>query len=155
MKLMYLAERKAIERHDMPMLMDKYVSMKLGPVLSQTYDLAKGEKQDQNWDSWIRSVGNYKLGCTFAREPKFDALNKAYIRILEEIWHEFGHFDEFKLADKTHEEKICPEWEDPGDSSIPIPLKRILHLMNKEKSDELADEIESYRNLSETLNKPS
>lgn len=155
MKLMYLAERESISRYDMPMLLDKYVSMKHGPVLSQTYDLAKGEQQNENWDSWIRSVGGYQLGCVFEGTPNFDALSKADINVLQAVWDEYGHLDRFELAKKTHEESICPEWEDPGDSAFPIPLKRILHLMNKEKSDELADEIEAYRNLSETLNRPT
>ena len=152
MKLMYLAEREAIHQYNMPMLMDNYVSMKLGPVLSKTYDLAKGEVADEAWQEWIRSVGDYKLASCKA-SPNFDALSRADLRVLEKVWDTFGHLDRFDLADRTHHEDVCPEWEDPGDTSEPIPVKRILGLMNKEKSDEIADEIEYYRNLSETLSR--
>ena len=155
MKLMYLAERKTIEQYDMPMFMDKYVSMKHGPVLSRTYDMAKGETQDATWREWIKSIGDFNLACAQKGEPDFNALSRANIKILETVWVQFGHLDQFELAELTHSQEVCPEWEDPGETSKTIPLKRILGFMNKDKSEEIADEIESYRNLSELLNRPS
>ncbi len=156
MKLMYLAERKYIECYKMPMLMDKYVSMKHGPVLSETYDLAKGEVESTEWDEWIEDIANYSCRAKKGSDSEdYDALSRADLDVLQAVWDEFGRFNRWELRDKTHDRAICPEWEYPGETSKEIPMTRLLHRMNIENSDEVADEIESYRILSGSLHSPA
>lgn len=47
------------------------------------------------------------------------------MEILDFIWDKFGQYSNYKLRDMTH--KICPEWEDPGDTSQLIPYSRVLN----------------------------
>jgi uncharacterized phage-associated protein len=73
LKLLYIADRESLKETERPIAGDRADSMKLGPVLSQTYDLIKPECTNAEW--------------------------------------------------KTHD---FPEWHNPGDTSVPIPLRMIL-----------------------------
>ena len=54
LKMLYIADRIAFERLEMPITGDCYFSMKYGPVLSQVYDLIKGETKDINSVIWAK-----------------------------------------------------------------------------------------------------
>jgi len=63
MKLLYLADRESMARHDEPISFDRFVSMDQGPVLSRTYDLINGSYPQRiaaDWDEWISDRENHE-----------------------------------------------------------------------------------------------
>ena len=55
-KMLYLAERESFKQYAEPLTGDTLVSMKHGPVLSNTLDLMNGFAKPDDaapWDQWI------------------------------------------------------------------------------------------------------
>ena len=130
MKLIYLAERRSYELHGEPFIGDTLVSMEHGPVLSRTLNRMNGSvaSSADGWDSWIADREGHDVALSDPsriRSPEQDllALSDAELEILGETWNSFGHLSKFELQDLTH--KICPEWEDPDGSSIPISFDKL------------------------------
>ncbi|XZO01656.1 MAG: Panacea domain-containing protein [Microcoleus sp.] len=46
LKMLYIADRFALQRMEQPIIGDRYVSMDYGPVLSGVYDLIQGKADD-------------------------------------------------------------------------------------------------------------
>lgn len=129
MKLMYLAERKSLELYGEPMVGDKLCSMEHGPVLSHTLNHMNGlrESSPGGWDFWVSDRANHEVALRKSvKDPgkELSLLSDADLEILNDLWRQFGHFTQFQLRDYTHEH--CEEWEDPDNSSIPIPYSRLL-----------------------------
>lgn len=147
-KLIYLADRRFMEKYDCPILNDRFVAMPHGPVNSQTLNYINGCAADPiNWDPFISDRSEYSVGLA-NRKLSFDSLNDlsdAEVEVLREIWSEFGDKDGFSLADYTH--KHCPEWEDPDGSSNPIPYERVFKFLGKSDSDFLADKVYQQREI--------
>jgi len=129
MKLMYLSERESLKTYGEPMIGDRLCSMEHGPVLSHTLNHMNGLRQSSSdgWDSWISDRSNHELALvksiTNVKE-ELSLLSDADIEILEGLWLKFGALTAFELRDYTHDN--CDEWEDPENSSIPIPYSRLL-----------------------------
>ena len=129
MKLMYLAERLSLQQYGEPMIGDKLCSMEHGPVLSHTLNYMNGlrESSPEGWDSWISDRANHELALKRKIKNVKDELtmlSDADIEILQLLWDQFGHLSPFELRDYTHDS--CAEWEDPENTSIPIPYSRLL-----------------------------
>lgn len=120
MKLLYLADRESMDQIDEPMTADVPVSMKNGPVLSQTYNLMKGETPSSSWQRWVADIkdNEVELRAEVKGRDDFDELSDFDVGILDKVWAEHGHKTRWMLVDFTHEH--CGEWRDPGYSSIPI-----------------------------------
>ncbi|MDO9123287.1 MAG: DUF4065 domain-containing protein, partial [Deltaproteobacteria bacterium] len=72
-------------------------------------------------------------------EPNIDELSEREINLLEQIYQEYKDKDWKEMIDICH--KCCPEWEHPGDTSIPIRIEDILKELKKtEREIELIDE---------------
>jgi hypothetical protein len=137
LKMMYIADRRALEAIEQPITGDRYVSMKYGPVLSSIYDLVQGNsvvaKASQNenralsvWSQFISSQGNNFV--SLIRDPGSGHLCGEEERILRDVYREFGHIDPFEVAEWIHS---LPEWQDPGASAIPILVEDVLRLVGK------------------------
>ncbi|MBY9067772.1 SocA family protein [Hyphomonas sp. WL0036] len=151
-KLMYLSDRLSMERSGSPVVYDKFVSMKFGPVVSETYNLIKGETESEQWDDLIVDLEKHTVGLARKlTDDDSDQLSRFEERILEEVWATFGDMDRFKLAELTH--KICPEWEDPGDSSKEIPRERIFKFLKPETADEMARRLDTEYGLRAALSR--
>ncbi len=146
-KLLYLAERNYIEKYDMPMLFDNCVSMRHGPLLSETKDYVDGDLESEEWNEYLLDRAGHEIGLANDKITfdDLDELSRAAFEVLEEIWTRFGKFDRYKLRDLTHE--MCGEWEDPGTSMSPIPYERLLKFLGKKNAEDIAKEIKSHRNL--------
>ncbi|WP_303982137.1 Panacea domain-containing protein [Dongia mobilis] len=151
-KLLYLSDRESLQRYDMPILWDKFVAMPQGPVDSLTLNYVNGFVRDSDgWAEYVTDRKNHKIGLVRHDlvEDDLDELSDAEIGIFHDVWQKFGSMDQFELVDYTH--KHCPEWEDPHGSSNPIPYDRVLKFLGKPNANEVAEEIESLRSLSESL----
>lgn len=134
MKLLYLAERRSYEMFGDPIIGDKLVSMDHGPVLSQTLNRINGmsSSEENGWDAWIADREGHDVALRDAsriRSPEEDLLelSEAEFEVLAETWTNFGHLSKYQIRDLTHQ--ICPEWEDPDGSSVPITLERLFEVL--------------------------
>ncbi|MEL6439293.1 MAG: Panacea domain-containing protein [Cyanobacteria bacterium J06621_8] len=143
LKMLYIADRIALERLEMPITGDCYCSMKYGPVLSKVYDLIKGHHVDNALPLWSKFIAPRQSDyyISLRQNPGKDELCEEEEEILEDVYLRFGVLDPFTVAEWTHG---LPEWQQPEpiNSMIPISVADILH--NVGKSDA---EIEEIRQL--------
>ena len=125
LKLLYLADRRALVQWGRPITFDSYFSLDHGPVLSFTYNNISAEPgpgRDSYWHRHIGAPHDYKVAL--ASEAPSDELSAAELEVLELTYRKFGHMDQWELRDYTHQH--LPEWTDPDGSSHPIDLSDIL-----------------------------
>jgi uncharacterized phage-associated protein len=138
-KLLYKLDREALRRWGLPVTTDKYASMKYGPVTSQIYNLIKDSANSSShptfWSTHIRRNG-YSVLIT--QDPGDSELSPAEERLASEIFQADGHKDGFTLADECHQE--FPEWQDPGNSSIPLNISEILAALGKSEDESTQSE---------------
>jgi uncharacterized phage-associated protein len=155
LKLLYMADRIALERMEQPITGDCYVSMKFGPVLSGVYDLIKGKNVGQALPIWSQFISsspkNYSVNL--ADDPGNDELCEAEEEIITEVYKSCGNYNCFKLAELTH---YFPEWKDPNpvSKSAPLPVESILKSVGKSDSEikEIELEVAAERYLDGVLN---
>lgn len=150
MKLLYLAEREALNLFGMPMIGDRIVAMPHGPVLSMTLNLMDGdvESVEGGWESWISDKENHELSVIGEVTPgSLDELSAADIDVLESTWLRFGHMTKWQIRDYTH--KHCTEWADPHGSSVPISYEEVFEALGRTcgQAMEMAAHIESERTI--------
>jgi len=147
-KILYLADKKAIELTNLSITGDTYVSMNKGPVLSGLFNLLKGRDLNKEsqclWDSRF-TTDSYDLVSLSDRIPE-GKLSRFEKRILDEVDAEHHSKEVWQLVDYVHAN--CPEWEDPGITSAPIRMASILSAVGRDK-----DEIEYILKEEESYNK--
>jgi uncharacterized phage-associated protein len=124
-KLLYLADRKALLEHHRPITYDRFVSMDFGPVLSQTYNLIVAEQSPNAapsyWRQYISEPEKYVV--SLLQDAPNSELSAAQEEVLDSIFAEFGKLSRWQLVDLTHG---LPEWENPFGSSVPISVHEVL-----------------------------
>lgn len=123
-KLLYLADRRALLELGRPISFDRYASLPHGPVLSRTLDLISSEplpEEPSYWRDYISAPDNYEV--ELVRETPNDQLSPAEEAILDAVFAEFGGMTRWELVRFAH---TLPEWRDPQGSSTPIPMKSVL-----------------------------
>lgn len=148
-KLVYLADRRFLERYDLPILGDQLVSMQHGPVNSRTYDFIKRQECVPDvWAEYIspRDGNNIRL----AKEVKpadLNELNRAELKTLKETYDIYRNFDPFGLVDYVHES--CAEWEDVGNTSRPLSYERVFSALGKRNSRELEEHVKEHARIAD------
>lgn len=146
-KLVYLADRESVRRFGFPVQDEVRVSMKHGPVNSETYSMINGECEDDGWTEFLRDREDHNL--TLARpgmsEDDLDELSDADIEAMDAVWREFGHMTKWQIRDWTHAN--IPEWEDPGSSSDRIPLERMMRHLGVPNAGEQAALVKDFDRL--------
>lgn len=149
MKLLYLADREAMNRYGVSISGDHIVAMSHGPVLSMTLDYMDGgiESSPGGWEEWISDKENHEVSL---RKPiargALDELSDAEIEVLEAVWNQFGKMDRWQIRNYTH---TLPEWQDPRGSSRAITYKSVFRALGRsdKEAEELAARIESDRSI--------
>ena len=148
-KMLYIADKKALESWGKTITGDKMVAMPKGPVLSRIYNLFKGigtANDLQRWNSiFTETVGN---SIHLLQSPDLGPLSQEEKEILEAAQKEIDSVAPHEVAEWLH--GCCPEWEDPHGSSRPIDPASILRNAGRteeeirmiEKSSETFTEIE-------------
>jgi len=146
-KLVYLADRESISRFGFPIQDETRVSMKHGPVNSTTYSFINGEYDATTcgWADFLSDRSGHRVGLAKSdlTEDDLDELSEAEIQVLDAVWERFGNMNVWSLRDWTHEPDNIPEWEDPGNSSLEIPLERIMHSLAIKEANAQADTVKS------------
>lgn len=130
MKLLYLSDRECFRCHGFSMSGDRMVSMKHGPVLSQTLNLINGfqPSEPDGWDSMISAKENHQVAVRpGVKLEDLGKLSRADKEIMDSVWEKFESVDQWKLVEYTH--KNCSEWQDPGDSSAPIEFDTLFNAL--------------------------
>jgi len=125
LKLLYLANRAALQEAGRPIFSDRFVAMRRGPLPGGVYDLIKGVHRDVGeWARYFRT-DRYDLVLVDDADPGVGALTRFDVETLRRVAEEHADRDEWALVDETHR---LPEWirNDPGDSSRTIPLADLL-----------------------------
>jgi uncharacterized phage-associated protein len=124
-KLLYLADRKAILEDGCPISGDNYVSMDKGPVLSKVYEIIMGKREADYWQSHIEKRERHDVELIHEDVP-IEELSEHETDILDGIYGVYGHLNEWQLVRLCHD--MLPEWKDPEGSSVPIDVEYILIL---------------------------
>ena len=122
-KLLYLADRKALIENGYPITGDRLVSMPKGPVLSQILDLITWESRDEGseWRKHVSLPFNYLVMAIGSRDQ--GRLSDYDRSALDAVFDEFGRMDKWDVVDHAH---TLPEWVDPDGSSRDIDPRVIL-----------------------------
>lgn len=131
-KLLYLADRKALTETEMPITGDHMVCMPHGPVLSSILDLINWGDPDTN-SAWFKHISEPSNRLVSIKEDsEFEELSEYELEVLNYIYKKFGRMDKWRLRDLTH---TLPEWTDPKGSSIPIDPEVIFESVGKSADD--------------------
>ncbi len=132
-KLLYLADREALNRWGFNITTDRYVSMDHGPVVSNIYNLITiDERMKPFWSTYISPpLGEWEVELKTDSIPQ-NLLSRAEEKLLMEIFGTYGTWSRWKLRDFTHD---LPEWKDPHGSSIPIPISDMLKAQGSSDED--------------------
>ena len=124
-KMLYLADRKALEKWEEPITGDTVALMRYGPVLSTIYDLTKGKAFScrQYWQNYISDSDDETNIVSLIGDPGRSELSDSEIAILERIHNKFRNYDWRRMWDYCHD---LPEVEEIGQTSKMLPTERIL-----------------------------
>jgi uncharacterized phage-associated protein len=100
LKLLYIADRESMAETGWPITGDKPVAMKHGPVLSQVYDLLRGQaSRAGEWDGFAH-VDGYKV--ELVTDPGRGKLSRGEVARLLEVSGRYRDMDDWALVEETH-----------------------------------------------------
>lgn len=111
LKLLYFADRYHLRRYGRTLSNDEYFAMSYGPVPSGAKDLAEGSefRSDAEKEYALQYIDPLdKHTFSSAAESDKDVFSDSEKEALNFAWRAFGKYDEFELADLTHQ---YPEWK--------------------------------------------
>jgi len=152
-KLLYLADRKALLRLECPITGDHLVALAYGPVLSRILELIRGgpvNEEDAPWFDAVSAPDGYDVKSL--RDVGDDELSGAECQIVDEVFGEYGGKNWMELSRLTHQ---LPEWTDPNGGSIPISPEQILKLEGKspEEIQRIRRELSVFEQLDRELSR--
>lgn len=153
-KILYLSDRRAMEKTGYSITGDAYVSMKDGPVLSGLYDLIKNRFSDRltqfYWNSKFQTDGyNIHTATSYIPDGK---LTDFEVSVLDKTDREFHSSSYSQMIDYVHDKKNCPEWTSTM-SSLPLSENDIFRVLgfSDDEIKYIEEEKESYRKEAELL----
>ena len=101
-KLIYLADRLHLRKYGRPIVGDTYWAMKLGPVGSQTKNVAELSSIPEDVLSYakkyIRPIDEKKHHIESLKETDADILSKTDIECLEAVYSKFADKGQFEMG---------------------------------------------------------
>jgi uncharacterized phage-associated protein len=148
LKLLYLADRRALIETGAPITGDEMFALPRGPVLSRVLDLMNSAPEDGGiWFEFVSGHQGYEVEAV--REPlgEDSRLSDYEIGVLEGVWDEFGSMELWALVKHLHQ--VLPEWTDPRGSSRRIRPEDILRAADRAPEDiaDAADEAREALNM--------
>ncbi len=107
-KLIYLADRLHLRKYGRPIVNDRYLAMKYGPVGSRIKNIAELSHIPVEVGfyakKYIKPVTVYKKNDSFLSVKKgdFSVFSDTDIECLESVYNNFSDKDQFELAELTH-----------------------------------------------------
>ncbi|MBQ7538509.1 MAG: SocA family protein [Treponema sp.] len=147
-KLLYLADRAALDAYGETITENSAVSMDQGPVLSELYDYIKNSKHDDAQRLWNNYFvkNKHSLDC-INTDIDDGELCEYEESILEEIDNLYKDKTPWQMVDLVHNVNVCPEWRDPNGSALPIRTNEVLSYLgySKEERDFLLKNATVYK----------
>lgn len=141
-KLIYLADRKSIERRGIPIVGGKYFSMQKGPTISEIMNFV-GRRNAPGWKEAIspRHGNTIRL----QKAPSFSGLSPSELEILDSTLTEHSQRSTEQLVKWCHDN--CAEYEDvPKNTSKPISVESILKATSK-SSNQIAKVLKEAQSM--------
>ena len=110
LKLVWLADRLHLRVYSRPIINDTYYALEHGPVASVTRDIIQQNQYLQKVEleySTTYLSRNGDLEITSLSEVELKVFSKTDVKILEQIYSQFGNLNQFELRDLSHK---YPEW---------------------------------------------
>ena len=152
-KLLYLTDRRSLEARRIPVVGGTYYSLKHGPITSEVLDLINDGTREGNspWEQMISDRANHRIAANGAVET-YDALSPSEMRLLEEVWQQFGATAQWDLVAWTH--RHCEEWSDPRGGRAEISARKLAESFAWKPSeiDDFETELAAQSRLQEILN---
>jgi hypothetical protein len=147
-KLLVLTDREALLKLECPVTGDRIFAMRHGLVLTRVLDLIKNgpcNEEDAPWFEIVSAPQGYDVALV-NEECGDDELSGAEIKLLKDVFQQYGRLDWKSLSRLTHR---LPEWSDPGNSSFPVLPEQILRLHGTSETEiaRLRDELCAYDQL--------
>ena len=149
-KLLYLADRRALCDAAHPITGDRFVAMPFGLILEGVFDrLRRSEHAPSSpWGTLLR--------CGSDRDVRHcepicrDELSDYEIEVLDAIHAEFGAMNLHELGKRMFK---LPEWTDPEGGAVPIDPKGILRSAGytQEDIDAINEQLNAVRALVDVL----
>ena len=124
MKLMYIADRRSIQRWNEPIAGGKYCSMKLGTVPGTVYDIVK--EGGKVWSKHVRRLGANSVELIGTVQT--GSLSKEEVGLLQDVSAEFEKVKTFALCELTHD---FGEYEETERTSRPIAAEKLMRVLGK------------------------
>lgn len=124
-KILYFAERKHLAKYGSPILADRYIAMKNGPVPSLIYDFFKGIRGDGFKYAEAQSFYNAftikdRYIVTGKEKPNLDYLSKSNIGCIEDAIRDNHDLSFGQLSDKSHDSAWKNAYQDDAMDFIEI-----------------------------------
>ena len=154
-KLVYLADRECIRTRGFPIQDEARFSMKHGPVNYNTFYHIKNKQTDlqpQGWSDFLCKKGknSIQLSKNTIKEDDLDELSENEIKVLENVWENFGGMTPSQIRNWTHKPGNVSEWKDPGNSRLPISLSSIMKAVKLPNVKERVAEIDAFSRMDDT-----
>ena len=144
LKLLYIADREWLAETGESITGDRAYAMKYGPVLSNVYDLIKGDGSTAGvWDDYIHTEG---YAVELVADPGRGELSKGILKKLGDIAQRYRQIDDWELSEHTHQFK---EWvaNYQGGGASPIPWQEILQAQDKPEMVAIVERDEAARQV--------
>ena len=142
MKLLYIADRISLSEYHYSITTDSYYSMKFGPVVSGIYDCIRHWDELPSSSPWRNTISINKSkyeAVLLNSNSTFAMLSDEEKDILKQANDSHDNESQFEISEFTH---TFPEWKDPGNSRIPLPIEDIINATvrdENEKKEALSD----------------
>jgi uncharacterized phage-associated protein len=148
LKLLYIADRELLAETGRTITGDRAVAMRHGPVLSQVYDLIRGEASRAG--EWGRSIRTVNHAVELRTDPGRGELSRGEIEKLTEVTDRYRHVDDWTLSEATHD---FEEWSKnfTEGAVAPIPWRDVLAAQGKEDLVEIIERDEADRRYLDEL----
>ncbi|HDS1147994.1 TPA: SocA family protein [Stenotrophomonas maltophilia] len=148
-KWMYLAERYCYKHFGEPLIGDRMVSMKHGPVLSNTLYLMERPRKARIrtgvWEANVLTVRHSQSHRPYMELPENSAyrstddlrsLSDAEIDVLEEVWDKYSRCSANELETRLHDPAEFPEWKwSEVSGNAPIRVSELLPILGWNQED--------------------
>jgi uncharacterized phage-associated protein len=130
LKLLYIADREWLAETGESITGDRASAMKNGPVLSNVYDLIRGNGSKAGvWDDYIHTEG---YAIELVADPGRGELSKGIVNKLSEVTERYRQIDDWELSERMHEFQEWTSHYSPEGGSGPIPWQDMLKAQGKE-----------------------
>lgn len=153
LKILYAIDRTALANWGQPIIGGSYCSMKNGPLTSEIYDRVKAGRYPEAQSYWGIYLSTKDKDLKLKKRPGTDELSEAELQLIDDVYAMLGHRDKWDVVDMTHIE--FKEWENPGKSSKPIPVEKMLKALDKssEEIHRIAKETSYYQSIDALLSR--